>query len=178
MSGGRYVAFLRAINVGKRRVAMDDLLAAVEPVGLDGAWTHIASGNLVFGSDRSPAELEPAIEAALVDALGFEAEAFVRPTGRVDELVAATPFAPTGDATTHLVVFVRSPLDPPRAAAVEALSGDVDKLVVDGAELHWRIRGKSMDTALAPRDWRATDIGPTTSRNITMLTKLAARLAG
>ena len=176
MTGARQVAFLRAINVGKRRMAMDELLAAIEPVGLDDAWTHIASGNVVFRSRRAAATIERELEAALVDAFGYEVEAFVRPATRVAELAAAEPFGPRRPGTTHLVVFARGPLEADQRAAVHALSGPVDHLVADGAEIHWQIEGKTMDSALTPRDWRAAGLGPITNRNVTMLAKLAQRI--
>ncbi|MCB0963909.1 MAG: DUF1697 domain-containing protein [Acidimicrobiales bacterium] len=178
MSGTWQVAFLRAINVGRRRVAMADLLEALAPVGLDDAWTHIASGNVAFRSRRRASTLEPAIEAAVADALGFEAEAFVRSAARVRELATADPFGGRAEGTTHLVVLARSALDAEATRAVEGLSGPADRLVVDGADIHWRIEGKSMDSALTPKDWKATGIGPITNRNTTMLAKLADRLEG
>jgi len=68
----RYVAFLRGINLGKRRVKMHTLRKCFQDLGLEGADTFIASGNVVFDhrghADRS---LE-AIERHLESALGFE----------------------------------------------------------------------------------------------------------
>ena len=115
---------------------------------------------------------------AVADALGFEAEAFVRSAARVRELATADPFGGRAEGTTHLVVLARSALDAEATRAVEGLSGPADRLVVDGADIHWRIEGKSMDSALTPKDWKATGIGPITNRNTTMLAKLADRLEG
>ena len=51
MSGVRYVALLRGINVGgKTLIKMADLRACAEGLGLDGVSTFIASGNLLFES--------------------------------------------------------------------------------------------------------------------------------
>ena len=51
-----------------------------------------------------------------------------------------------------------------------------DRLAEDSAPVHWRIEGKSLDTELKPKDWKAAGAGLNTTRNITMLTKLAAKL--
>ena len=49
----RYVALIRAINVGGRStIAMADLRALVEGAGMDDVTTHIQTGNVVF--QRSP----------------------------------------------------------------------------------------------------------------------------
>lgn len=82
----RHVAFLRGINLGKRRMKMDQLRRHVEELGLDNVATFIASGNVVFdysGSDLG--RLEGEIETHLEDAFGFFADTFVRPLGGLDK---------------------------------------------------------------------------------------------
>jgi hypothetical protein len=56
------------------------------------------------------------------------------------------------------------------------LSGDFVTLLVKGPDVHWRMRGKSSDSPLTRRDWEKV-LGPlsSTSRNTTMLRKLAAK---
>ena len=170
------VAFLRAVNVGKRRVAMADLTAELEGLGLDDVWTYINSGNAVFRSPLGRAKLEPQIEACLHEAHGFEVETFVRTAAQVDDIVAQRPFGTVPDGVTHMVALLRKAPTAAQRTAIEALSGDVDELQVHGAEVHWRIEGKSLDTALKPKDWKAAGAGLNTTRNITMLTKLAEKL--
>lgn len=170
------VAFLRAVNVGKRRMQMSDLVAAVEGLGYDDVWTHIASGNVAFRSPLGRAKVEPAIEAAVADAFGFEAEAFVRTASQLGTIVDLAPFGTVAPGTTYLVAFLRSAPTKAQKQAIEDLSGAVDTLEVHGADVHWRIDGSSQDTALKPKDWKAAGAAPNTTRNITMLTKLVARL--
>jgi uncharacterized protein (DUF1697 family) len=173
----RHVAFLRAINVGRRRVAMADLRAVVAGLGHHDVSTHIASGNVVFEAQGRRATLEPALEAAFQDAFGFDVPTFVRTQAEVEAVVAARPFdVPAGH--THLVAFLRAAPAPPVAEAVVALATPHDELVVVGDVVHWHIRGTSMASEIKPSAWDRTGAGPTTTRNITMLRKLAAKLAG
>lgn len=61
----RYVAFLRAINLGgARMVKMDFLRQLFESLGFDEVETFIASGNVVFSTKRqsSSQPLERKIE--------------------------------------------------------------------------------------------------------------------
>jgi uncharacterized protein (DUF1697 family) len=170
------VAFLRAVNVGKRRVAMADLKADLEGLGFDDVWTYINSGNAVFRSPLGRAKLEPQIEARLADSCGFEVETFVRTAAQIGDIVALRPFGEVPDGVTHMVMLLRTAPSVADKRAIEALSGDVDEVQVHGADIHWRIEGKSLDTALKPKDWKAAGAGLNTTRNITMLTKLAAKL--
>lgn len=62
----RYVAFLRAINVGGRTVKMDRLREIFESLGLGDVETFIASGNVIFRSrSTKPQALEKKIERSL-----------------------------------------------------------------------------------------------------------------
>ena len=174
----RYVAFLRAINVGGRRVTMDALRAEFEALGFDEVSTYIASGNVLFSATGSkPPALEQRIEARLAETLGFEVPTFVRTAAQVRAVAEHDPFPERASTDTYLVAFLKTAPAPSAKRAIEALSGDVDTLRVHGAELHWLIRGKSMDTLLKPRAMeRAAEGDPGTTRNITMLRKLAVRL--
>lgn len=69
----RYVALLRAINVGGRTVKMDALRAVFGDLGFGNVETFIASGNVLFEAPGKPAVLESQIETALNQALGQKA---------------------------------------------------------------------------------------------------------
>lgn len=170
----RHVAFLRAVNVGKRQVKMERLRAVVEELGYGDARTHIASGNVAFDATGGGAAIERKLEPALAAAFGFEIPTFVRTLAEVEQAVDASPFeVPAGH--TYLVAFLRKKPSAAQARAVAALTSPADELVIRGREIHWHIAGKSMDTATKPAQWDKTGIGPLTTRNITMLRKLVAK---
>ena len=76
----RYVAFLRAINVGGHTVKMDRLRALFEELKFANVETFIASGNVLFDSaSKSTDAMETRIERHLEKALGYEVATFVRP---------------------------------------------------------------------------------------------------
>lgn len=75
----RYAAFLRGINLGGRRLKMDELRRHFEAVDVENVSTFIASGNVVFDYARfDTAHLELEAERHLHDALGFSTEVFER----------------------------------------------------------------------------------------------------
>src|SRR5687768_7663310 len=81
----RYVAFLRAVNVGKRTMKMDRLKASCEGLEVANVSTFIASGNVVFDSRRAAAALETAIETTLHRDFGFAVDTMIR---SIDDLRA------------------------------------------------------------------------------------------
>jgi uncharacterized protein (DUF1697 family) len=173
----RYVAFLRAVNVGGRRVSMDRLRAVFEELGFEGVSTYIASGNVVFDASGRAADLERAIEAKLEQALGYEVVAYLRRASDVRHAANEKPFGKVPAGKTHMVAFLRRKPTAAERKAIEEKSTPSDRLIVDGREVHWLIDGRMMDSKLKPKDWDVLG-QPTTTRNTTMLAKLAEKLDG
>ena len=171
------LAFLRAVNLGTRRVDMARLTRVVRDAGFEDAWTYINSGNVGFTSSKARGPLEAQLEELLAAEFGFECTTFVRTAAEVEKALALEPFAlQPGD--TYFVTFLKKTPTAAQKKALEALSGDFDTLVVKGPDVHWRMRGKSSDSPLTRRDWEKV-LGPlsSTSRNTTMLRKLVAKAA-
>lgn len=175
---GRYVAFLRAVNVGGRRtVPMERATRLLRDVGLQDVGSYINSGNLLFSAPGRAAQLESSIRQCLEDAFGFEITTFVRSAAQVRDLATAKPFGVIAPGHTHFGLLTLTRLTAAERAAVEGMSNDHDTVVVVGRDVHWLIRAKSTETTLGPRAWRdALPDNPTTARNTTMLAKLAAKL--
>src|SRR3954469_1375156 len=88
----RYAAFLRAINIGGRRVKGPELCKPCTGMGFEGAASFRASGNVVFDAPRKPAEAR--IVQQLEKELGYEVVVFVRSATELHSLSAGQPFEP------------------------------------------------------------------------------------
>ena len=88
-----YAVFLRGINLGRRRVKMDQLRAAFEDLGFVGVKTVLASGNVRFETAQtSPKLLTERIEEHLAKVFGFETNVLIRTMEELRCLVEANPF--------------------------------------------------------------------------------------
>ena len=173
----RYVAFLRAVNVGGRRVAMASAREIISGLGLEDVGSYVNSGNILFSSGGRAADHEAAIRSALEGEFGFELTTFVRTAAQVRALVDERPFGDLASGHTHFALLPLTRLTAREKRAVEAMSNDRDEVVVGHRDVHWLIRAKSTETTLGPKQWlRALPGNPTTARNMTMLTRLVERL--
>lgn len=176
----RYVAFLRAINVGGHVVRMERLRALFETAGLANVSTFIASGNVLFDSKKSAVRLETLIEGTLKTALGYEVTTMVRPAAELTAIVAhvdARRLDVGPGARLYVGLLKRAPA-PAAARAVAALSNETDTLAVHGRELYWQCwKSFSESTVAGPALGRLLGVAVTT-RNITTIRKLAARVGG
>lgn len=173
----RFVAFLRAVNVGARRVAMTVARGVLQKLGCANVSSFVNSGNLLFDATGTPTGLETTIRAALEDAFTLELTTFVRTERQVRALATAEPFGTIAPGHTHFVVLPLTPLTIDEHRAVEALSNNQDEVVVIGRDMHWLIRDRSARTSLDSTTWkRALPDNPTTARNVTMVERLVRKL--
>jgi uncharacterized protein (DUF1697 family) len=166
----RFVAFLRAVNLGERRVAMATARGVLEELGYDQVGSYANSGNLLFSVTGNAPDHEAAIRSALEEVFGFELTTFVRTARQVNALATDKPFGVIAPGHTHFALLPLIWLTATEKKAVEALSNDHDEVVVRGRDVHWLIRSRSPETTLGPRQWRqALPDNPTTARNAKML---------
>lgn len=168
----RYVALLRAVNVGGRVVKMDQLRAIFEAMRLRDVKTLITSGNVLFTSDRQPAALESSIEKRLNEALGYAVGTFVRTVEEMKVIAAREPFGPAPGGTQH-VAFLKQAPAVASARALVACSNEVDQFRVHGREAHWLINGGFSASTFSGAKLEKL-LGPATARNINTVRKLAA----
>ncbi len=173
----RYIAFLRAINVGGHTVTMADLRRHFEALGYADVETFIASGNVLFDSARKPAVLEREIEAGLAAALGYEVATFIRTPAEVAAIAAYRPF---GDATIdkgHSLYASLLKVLPDDAAQrrVLALRSAIDDFHFHGREFYWLRRGDGASTKFSGAQFERLIKAPATARNINTFVRLAAK---
>ena len=84
-----YIAFLRGINLGNRRLKMDELRARFEELKFANVATFIASGNVIFSSKSDDeTKLVRQIEQHLARTLGYPVDTFVRTRAEVAAMAA------------------------------------------------------------------------------------------
>ena len=175
----RFAAFLRGMNLGRRRITNADLRGAFTDLGFTDVDTFRASGNVLFTAPaRSRERLREQIETGLRDGLGYEVPTFMRTAAEVRATAAAEPFpaklvrASTGKLQVGMLASA------PRAAArkaVIAIADERDRLAFGERELFWLPSGGISDSEL---DLNAIAglIGSMTLRTMATIERIAARM--
>lgn len=178
----RYVAFLRGMNLGNRRLKTEKLRAEFEELGFAEVATFRASGNVIFGSGggESEAVLTKKIEAGLGDGLGYAVPVFLRSAAEVAAIAAREPFAAKlvvdSKGKLQVSMLAKKPAAKDRKAVL-ALASDEDLLAIEGRELHWLPSGGTIESEL---DLKAIDkaLGKGTMRTMGTIEQIAARHCG
>ena len=175
----RYVAFLRAINVGGHVVKMDRLRALFDELRFRNVETFIASGNVLFDSSSQDTEaMERKIEKHLEKALGYEVVTFVRRMTDLAAVVSGHPFVDVErNGHTLSVGFLKQPLRADALRVMQSIGTATDDFHVAGREAYWLCRGRMSESRLWGGALQKALGAPTTFRNMTTVKRLAAKVA-
>ncbi|MBX3059390.1 MAG: DUF1697 domain-containing protein [Anaerolineae bacterium] len=174
----RYVAFLRAINVGGHIVKMADLRQHFATAGFAGVETYIQSGNVIFEPESDDREAqERQIETHLENILGYPVAAFLRTFPELTAVIAHQPFPPAEFAAgaSLYIAFLKAEPSAEIRDKVLAFTNEVDAFRVNGRELYWLGRKQQMQSTFSGVLLEKTIGGPATVRNITTVRKLVAK---
>jgi uncharacterized protein (DUF1697 family) len=165
-----YIALLRAVNVGGTgKLPMTELTTMCEQAGFAKVKTYIASGNVVFQSSKSEAQVKKALEAALAAYAGKPVGAMVRTAAEMAAVLAGNPFpnAPT-NATVAIFLDERPPTN-----SLEAATGQREEEMGLGLREVYVHYGKGM----ADSKLKIPVARNGTARNMNTVAKLAAMAA-
>jgi uncharacterized protein (DUF1697 family) len=170
-----YIAFLRAINIGKRKFAKDAIVAACEAVGCTDVETYINTGNVLVKTPmRSRAKVEALLEAAFEDAAGFDVPTVVLTPKELREVAAYAEKVGRGHDGLHYVSLLK---DAPTAAAVKNLDGagkDGERAAVGGRGVHLLL-GQDYHSAKLTNAVVEKHLGVATNRNLNVIRTLAEK---
>ncbi|HEU5104506.1 MAG TPA: DUF1697 domain-containing protein [Solirubrobacterales bacterium] len=177
----RYVAFLRGMNLGGRRIKNENLRRHFEEIGLEEVGTFRASGNVIFATPKREAEgkLASRVEAELGKRLDYEVPVYLRSAAEVAAIAAQEPFAAKAVEKSKGKLQVSLLKKKPSAAAkkkVLALATDEDLLAIEGRELYWLPGGGTLESDL---DLKAIEklLGADTRRTMGTVKQIALKLS-
>jgi uncharacterized protein (DUF1697 family) len=178
----RYVAFLRGMNLGNRRLKNPELKAEFEHLGFEEVATFRASGNVIFTAGGRPGEaaLATKVEAGLADGLGYEVPVFLRAAAEVAAIAALEPFPAKAVAASkgkpQVSLLAKKPSAKVRDSVLALASGE-DRLAFEGRELYWLPSGGILESRL---DLKAIEkaLGKDTRRTLGTIEQIAAKYCG
>jgi uncharacterized protein (DUF1697 family) len=173
-----YVAFLRGMNLGGRRIKNEELRKEFEALGFGDVGCFRASGNVIFATEEGDeAALTERIEVGLGEALGYQVPVFLRSAAELRALAAHEPFDASALNASRGKLQVALLLRAPSAAARKealALATDDDRLTIESRELYWLPSGGMSESELDLKALAAV-LGPTTIRTKGTVEQIAAK---
>ena len=163
-----YVALLRSVNLlGNTVLKMAELRALAEELGLGAVRTFIASGNLLFTSDKPEEQLRLILEHRVAAHMGRKVAVLVRTAEEMNAVHLANPF-PEAAGNNTLAFFMNDPPPADLLATVRNRAED-ERIALGQREVYvaYGERGIGRSRLRIP----AAEAG--TARNMNTVAKLA-----
>ncbi|HVI48089.1 MAG TPA: DUF1697 domain-containing protein [Chitinophaga sp.] len=171
----KYVAFLRAVNVGGRTVKMDVLKELFIKAGFKQVKTYIQSGNVIFesGAGDTPA-MEAKIEKLLLQELGFEVPTCIRSFGEMADVVKNNPFndTPPDDEVQVYIAFLRTIPGPDTPKILQTLNNAAETYHLSGKDIYIKTIKNLMQKPFSNVNLEKKTGVISTTRNLATATKV------
>lgn len=172
----KYIAFLRAINVGGHTVKMDHLKSLFEKMGFINVETFIASGNVVFETkSKSVDSMKKKIESDLHKQLGYQVAAFIRSTEELKKITGYKPFKESelNNPNNNLYIgFLETAPSKENQNKVFAMKNDINEFNFYHNELYWLCRKNFSDSGIDGKKLEKALGMSATIRNSTTIKKM------
>jgi uncharacterized protein (DUF1697 family) len=176
----RFIALLRAVNVGGRKLPMAELRELCAGLGWSEVETYIQSGNIVFTASAEPAALERALEASVSERYGFHSDVMVRTASEWGKLLSANPLADESESEPNrmLVGVPKGKLKPGAAAAIAAKAQAGERVEEAGGALWFHYPAGVGTSKITPSLIDRAAGSPVTARNWRTMLKLREMAEG
>ena len=161
-----YVAMLRAINVGGRKLAMSDLKTIGEELGFGSPRTFIASGNLIFTSSEAEEPLRKRLESRLSEHLGAKVPVLIRSAKEMAAVAAGNPFESEFEGSRVVAIFLNE--QPPKDLLSSAKTLNDERIALGAREVY-----VAYPSGIAKSKLRIPAAAKGTARNMNSVAKMA-----
>jgi len=168
-----FCAFLRGVNVKGTNMKMADVCKVFSDAGVQNVSSVLASGNILFQSDKDSAELKTILEKAMSDHFNYEAFLFIKNEDEINDILKDDPFEPIENF--HNYIFLGS------EKVEETLLGEFEKSNKAEGEkgkivnniFYWQVpKGQTLDSNFGKVLGKKNLKDKMTSRNVNTFEKI------
>lgn len=173
----KYCAFLRGVNVKGTNMKMADVCQVFKDAGMEDISSILASGNIVFSSDKKADDLKKILEKAMSEHFSYEAFLFIKSQEETQAFWSNNPFEK--NENLHIYTFVGSPevenilmKEFENAAKTEDERGEIVNNI-----FYWQVpKGNTLDSTFGKILGKKSLKDQFTSRNINTFEKILKKM--
>lgn len=169
----KYCAFLRGVNLKGTNMKMAEVCQVFTEAGMKDVVSVLASGNIIFSSDKNAEELKIILEKAMSEHFSYEAFLFVKSQVETERCWNSNPF--DKNEGLHIYAFVGNDgIENVLMNEFENASKteNEDAKIVDG-NFYWQVpKGNTLDSTFGKILGKKSLKDQFTSRNINTFEKI------
>lgn len=177
VSGNTFCAFLRGVNVKGTAMKMAEVCSVFEKTGMGNVSSVLASGNILFSSDKTADVLRKRLEEAMSAHFSYEAFLFVKDKREVEVIFDHNPFEAHPDF--HIYGFVG--IDGIENILMEEFEksgkAEGEEGRITEGNFYWRVpKGNTLDSGFGKILGRKNLKDSFTSRNLNTFEKVLKKM--
>lgn len=172
----RFCAFLRGVNVNGTAMKMTEVCKVFSDAGMEEVSSVLATGNILFTSDRKVSDLKPMLEKAMSQHFNYEAFLFIKERSEVIEIFEKLPFESSPENHIYVIVGTTG-VENTLMEEFTKFTSNNEKAEITGNTFYWQVpKGNTLDSAFGKILGRKSLKDQMTSRNINTLEKIVKKL--
>ncbi|MFP3831503.1 DUF1697 domain-containing protein [Chryseobacterium sp. SIMBA_028] len=167
----KYCAFLRGVNVKGTNMKMADVCQVFKDAGMKEVSSVLASGNIVFSSDKNVDDLKKILEKAMSEYFSYEAFLFVKSQEETEVFWNSIPFEK--NENLHIYAFVGIPGVENILMEEFQKATQAEKAEIVNDIFYWQVsKGNTLDSTFGKVLGKKSLKDQFTSRNINTFEKI------
>lgn len=169
----KYCAFLRGVNVKGTNMKMAEVCQVFTDAGMKDVSSILASGNIVFSSDKDAMDLKVILEKAMSDHFSYEAFLFVKSQDETEIFWNSIPFEKNENLHTYAFVGLSGVEHVLMEEFQKAAQAENEKAEIVNDIFYWQVpKGNTLDSTFGKVLGKKSLKDQFTSRNINTFEKI------
>ncbi len=175
----KYCAFLRGVNVKGTNMKMADVVQVFKNSGMQDVISVLATGNIIFSSDKKVSDLKTILEKAMSEHFSYEAFLFIKTSLKVETILKNNPFQK--NENQHIYIFVgKEDIEKTLIQEFEKVSksNNENAKIIDST-FYWQVeKGNTLDSNFGKILGKKNYKDSFTSRNLNTFEKITQKIQG
>ncbi|MDN3693041.1 DUF1697 domain-containing protein [Chryseobacterium tructae] len=173
----KYCAFLRGVNVKGTNMKMADVCQVFKDAGMKEVTSILASGNIVFSSDKNADELKKILEKAMSTHFSYEAFLFIKSKEETEIFWNSIPFEKNGDLHIYSFVGMSGVENVLMEEFEKAAQAENEKAEIVNGIFYWQVpKGNTLDSTFGKVLGKKSLKDQMTSRNVNTFEKILKKM--
>lgn len=169
----QYCAFLRGVNVKGTNMKMAEVCQVFKDAGMENVSSVLASGNIIFSSDKNAVELKTILGKAVSEYFNYEAFLFVKTAEETELFWSKDPFEKNENFHTYAFVGKENVENVLMNEFQNASKSENEKAEIVNNIFYWQVsKGNTLDSSFGKVLGKKSLKDQFTSRNINTFEKI------
>lgn len=169
----QYCSFLRGVNVKGTNMKMAEVCQVFKDAGMENVSSVLASGNIIFSSDKNAVELKTILEKAMSEYFNYEAFLFVKTAEETELFWSKDPFEKNENFHTYAFVGIENVENILMNEFENVSRSENEKAEIVNNIFYWQVsKGNTLDSSFGKVLGKKSLKDQFTSRNINTFEKI------